>query len=176
MTYSSPLLSWIGGYTAQLHCTPLQTEMSSGYGASGDSWCSGCLVSCSNSHIIRVATVVRSRHWVSLTGVMMLPRRRETGRLMDRSRCPPPLTSPKHSHAWNWFCCYYLPVGLALFLCLSQHCTKKISHHKNTNEEHVNNRLMLSVYGLWFCCSKCVHDWCSCQRQVVDLMLFFCFF
>lgn len=106
---------------------------------------------------------------------MMLPRRRETGRLMGRSRCPPPLTSPKRSHVWNWFCRYYLPVGLTLFLCLSQQCTKKISHHKNTNEDPVNNRLMFSVYGVWFWCSKCVHDWWSCQRQVVGL-LGCCFF
>lgn len=109
---------------------------------------------------------------------MMLPRRRETGRLMGRSRCPPPLTSPKRSHVWNWFCRYYLPVGLTLFLCLSQQCTKKISHHKNTNEDPVNNRLMFSVYGVWFWCSKCVHDWWSCQRQVVGLLgcWFFLFF
>jgi len=49
---------------------------------------------------------------VSLTGVMMLPQQWQTRGLMDRSRCPAPLTSPKHSHVWNWFCCHYLPVTL----------------------------------------------------------------
>lgn len=93
--------------------------MSFGHSACGDSWCSGCLVSCSNSRIIHVAMVVGPCLWVSLTGVMMLPHWQETGRLTDRSRCPPPLTSPKGSHVWNWFCRYYLPVGLTLPLSVS---------------------------------------------------------
>lgn len=100
----------------------------------GDSWCSRCLVSCSNSHIIHAVMVVGPRWSVSLTGVMMLPRRRQTRGLMDRSRCPAPLTSPKRSHVWNWFCRFYLPVGLCslplssfLSVCLSQQDAKYFS-------------------------------------------------
>lgn len=41
----------------------------------------------------------------------MLPQRRETHELTDRSRCPAPLTSAKRSHVWNWFCHHYHPIG-----------------------------------------------------------------
>ena len=72
--------------------------------------------------------------------------------LMDRSRCLPPLASPKRSRVWNWFCSY-LPAGPSLYPLVSgsHNSVQKTSHHRNTehpctNEDSVNNRLMFSVY------------------------------
>lgn len=132
-----------------MSCTPLQREMSYIFGACEDSCCSRGLVFCSNSHIIHVVMVVGPCRPVSLTWVMMPPQRRGTHKLMDRSRCPPPLSSPKRTHVWNWFCHHYLPVGPPPpppFLSVSHNSVQNTSHHKNTehscpNEEPVQQQI-----------------------------------
>lgn len=125
--------------------------MSYGCGVLEDSWCSRHLVSCSNSHIIHGVMVVGPRRSLSLTGVMMLPQWWGTRRLMDRSRCPPSLTSPKRSHAWNWFCRYYLPVGplLSPLFSLSLTAVYKIYLIIKTQNIHVLMRTLSTT------------DWCS---------------
>lgn len=146
-----------------LRCTPLQKKMSYRFGACGDSYCSRALVFCSNSYIICVVMVVGPRRPVSLTWVMMLPQRWETRRLMDRSRCPLPLCSPKRTHVWNWFCHHYLHVGPSLPpFSLSLTTVYKIHLIIKTQNTHVlmrslsNNRLMLSVYAVILPLYMCV--------------------
>lgn len=53
---------------------------------------------------------------------------------------------------------------------------KTPTDHPCTNEEPVSNRLMVSVNMLYLCASKCVHDWWSSRRQVVDFLLVYLFF
>lgn len=132
----------------ELSSTVDLTQMSCGHDELGDSWCSRRLVSCSNSHIIHGVMVVGPRWRSSLTGVMMLPQWWETHRLMDRSRCPPPLTSLKRSHVWNWFCRYCLPVGPSLSPVVS------VSHNnvQNISQTQSTHALMRTLSTT---------DWCS---------------